>query len=139
MKKLILMLSLFAFCGVWESQAQSKDKKKATENPIKVEKFTDGKTLTEDDLGFLNAVLADKENKSRGGYSDNVTIGENEYSVGDVLSKEDVEAIEKAISDSKNSKKVENKDKSRGDCNLWCYYYLKDSYGNWYYYYYCCG
>lgn len=135
---LVLFLAVFAMSGSTVF-AQSKTKKEAKEKAAKVDHFAEGRTLTEADLGFLKAVTADPKSKSRGAVSDDVTIGSNTYKVGQVITADDAAAITKAIDESKNAEKVKNKDKSRGDCNLWCYYYLQDSYGNWYYYYYCCG
>ena len=123
--------------GASNVNAQSKTKKDA--KAVEVKGFAEGRTLTDQDLGFLNAVMAEEGSKSRGEANAPVTIGESTFQVGSVLSAEDVETIQSAIADSKNATKVENKDKSRGGCNLWCYYYLQDSYGRWYYYYYCCG
>lgn len=119
--------------------AQNKDEETAKKNASKVENFAAGRVLTEADLGFLNAVTVEKGSKSRGAASADVTIGGSTYKVGQTLTIDDAAKITQAIASSKNSTKVENKDKSRGDCNLWCYYLLQDSYGNWYYYYYCCG
>lgn len=143
MKKLqktgiVLMVAFFTVLS-FTANAQDKDKKKATANPTKISKFEAGRTVSEADLGFLNAVIAGKGSKSRGAATDAVTIGGSTIKVGQTLNEEEVRAIERAIQDSKNKKKVKNKDKSRGDCNLWCYYYLQDAYGYWYYYYYCCG
>ncbi|MFM9946039.1 MAG: hypothetical protein ACKVQB_12495 [Bacteroidia bacterium] len=119
--------------------AQNKDQASAKKNPTKVDNFAEGRTLTESDLGFLNAVKSTKGVKSRGAASADVTIDNTSFKVGQVLTADDVAKISKAIADSKNSTKAKNKDKSRGDCNYVCYYLLQDSYGNWYYYYYCCG
>lgn len=143
MKKLqkssiVLLIAFFTVLSL-SANAQDKDKKKVTKNPTKVSRFEEGRTLSESDLGFLNAVVADKKGKSRGAATEAVTIDNSTYKVGQVLNADDAAKIAKAIADSKNSKKVKNKDKSRGDCNLWCYYYLQDAYGYWYYYYYCCG
>jgi len=135
---LALLITVFSFASN-SLFAQNKDKGAAKKNPTKVENFAEGRTLTEADLGFLNAVTAAKGSKSRGAASADVTIDNSTYKVGQTLTTEDAAKISKAIADSKNAKKVKNKDKSRGDCNLWCYYLLQDSYGNWYYYYYCCG
>jgi len=136
--KIALLLTAFTFVSNSLS-AQSKDKASAIKNPIKVETFSAGRTLSESDLLFLNTVTAKKGTKARGSANSEVTILDNTFRVGQVLTDKNVAAISEAIANSKNAKKVKNKDKSRGDCNLWCYYLLQDSYGNWYYYYYCCG
>ena len=130
----MLMGAFFFFSG--NLFAQYKDKASAMKNPTKVDNFSEGRTLTDSDLGFLNSLSG---KKSRGAATADVTIGGSTYKVGQTLTKEDAANISSAIASSKNAKKVKNKDKSRGDCNLWCYYLLQDSYGNWYYYYYCCG
>lgn len=135
---LVLLITVFSLTS-GNLFAQNKNKAAAKKNPTKVENFAEGRTLTESDLGFLNAVTAAKGSKSRGAASADVTIDNTTYKVGQTLTTDDANNISKAIADSKNAKKVANKDKSRGDCNLWCYYLLQDSYGNWYYYYYCCG
>jgi hypothetical protein len=143
MKKMkTLKLTLFITAIVFSAtglMAQSKDKSTAQKNPTKVENFAEGRVLTDGDLGFLNAVTSPKGSKSRGAANADVTIDNTTYKVGQTLTADDAAKISKAIAASKNAKKVKNKDKSRGDCNLWCYYLLQDNYGNWYYYYYCCG
>ncbi len=130
-----LLLTVFAVTS-GNLFAQNKDKAAAKKNATKVESFAEGRVLSESDLGFLNSLVT---KKSRGAASADVTIDGTTYKVGQTLTNDDAAKISKAIADSKNAKKVKNKDKSRGDCNLWCYYLLQDSYGNWYYYYYCCG
>ncbi len=139
--KLLIIAALFAGMFVFSNSlnAQSKTPGEAKKNPTKVENFAAGRTLSDADLGLLNAVMAEKGKASRGASNAEVTIDNTTYKVGQTLTDEDVVKISKAIAASKNKKKVKNKDKSRGDCNLWCYYLLQDSYGNWYYYYYCCG
>ena len=132
---LVLLITVFAVSSN-SLFAQSKSKGEAKKNPSKVENFYEGRLLTEADLGFLNAVTADKKSKSRGAANSPVTIGNTTFKAGQTLTADDASTISKAIADSKNAKKKKNKDKSRGDCNLWCYYLLQDSYGNWYYYYY---
>ena len=136
--KLTLLITAFAFTSS-SLFAQSKDKATAQKNPTKVESFAEGRVLTDADLGFLNAVTATKGSKSRGAATADVTIDNTTYKVGQKLTAADASKISSAVAASKNATKKKNKDKSRGDCNLWCYYLLQDSYGNWYYYYYCCG
>lgn len=137
MKLLNLVLLITVFTVSSSSLfAQSKTKEEAKKKGTKVESFAEGRVLSESDLGFLNSLVT---KKSRGAASADVTIGGATYKVGQTLTAADATNISKAIADSKNATKVKNKGKSRGDCNLWCYYLLQDSYGNWYYYYYCCG
>ena len=135
---LVLFITVFSLTA-GNLLAQSKSKALAKKNPTKVENFSEGRILTESDLVFLNAVTADKASKNRGAASTELTIDNTSHKVGQTLTTSDANKISKVIADSKNSTKVLNKDKSRGDCNLYCYYLLQDSYGNWYYYYYCCG
>ena len=130
-----LLLTVFALSS-GSVFAQSKTKDEAKKKATKVESFAEGRVLTESDLGFLNSLIT---KKSRGAASSDVTIDNSTFKVGQTLTSDEAAKISKAIADSKNATKVKNKDKSRGDCNLWCYYYLQDSYGNWYTYYYCCG
>jgi len=133
--KIALLLTVFSVTSA-NLFAQNKDKEAAKKNPTKVESFADGRVLSESDLGFLNSLLG---SKSRGAASADVTIDGTTFKVGQTLTASDAAKVSKAVANSKKDKKVKNKDKSRGDCNLWCYYLLQDSYGNWYYYYYCCG
>lgn len=132
---IVLLLTVFAVSSS-SVFAQHKTKEEAKKNATKVESFAEGRVLSESDLGFLNSLVT---KKSRGAASADVTLGSTTFKVGQTLTADDAATISKAIADSKNAKKEKSKDKSRGDCNLWCYYLLQDSYGNWYYYYYCCG
>lgn len=133
---IVLMIAVMAVSAA-TLNAQDKNKATAKANAKKIDNFSDGRTLSKDDVNFLTAATKAKGAKSRGA-SDEVVIDGTTYKVGHVLTSEDLAKISKALAKSKNGKKAENKSKSRGDCRYVCYYYLQDSYGYWYYYYYCC-
>lgn len=123
-----------------QAVAQKADKDKAMNSATKVDKFTAGKTLGANDVGFLNMVAETKMDKSRGKEAPkDVMMGSKKYSVGDKLTADDVSTINKAVAEySKKHKDNVSKDekKSRGSdtCYYYCYY---DAYGNYVCYWYC--
>jgi len=105
----------------------------AKKNATKIAKFEAGKTLSKDDLGFINVVVNGPE-KSRGAAGAAVSIDKSKFTAGQKLTKAEADLLNtKAAAYGKAQKEPDSK--TRGAV---CYYYYCDGYGNCYYVYYYC-
>lgn len=123
---LVAVATMFATTTV---KAEGDGKKDAT----KVSKIEAGTTLGDKEVGLLNVVANGPDVKSRGAAKE-VTLNKVTYKAGQKLTKEEAEAINKAVAEYYKGHK-EPDAKTRGAV---CYYYYCDYYGNCYYVYYYC-
>ena len=145
---IVFALLIMNACGAGNSGGETTTEEQTTaQSQTNILPFVKDKKLSNDDIMFLDLVTSGGLESARGDVS-SISINETSYEAGQVISNEDAQQINKAISayfesagdDVTTSNKAEVIDGSARGCGYYCYYYYYDYWCNCYEYvwYYCC-